>query len=154
MINSNDITSGHEVLFYTTPTTPRELKAATTSQNYESLFKNESAIGNVGQLQFVQEPAGKLRVFAMTDCFTQSIMQPVHRLLTSILKKIPNDGTSNQNASYARARQKALEHKCSYGYDLSAATDRLPIALQESILAGVFTASGYKLEVALHLARL
>lgn len=81
-------------------------------------------------------------------------MQPVHKLLTSILKCIPNDGTSNQSESYSRARQKSIVYGCSYGYDLSAATDRLPIALQVSILAGIFEASGFTLDVSLKLASL
>jgi len=69
-------------------------------------------------------------------------MQPVHKLLTSILKALPNDGTSNQTLSYERARQKSIDAGCSYGYDLSAATDRLPISIQVSILAGLFEAIG------------
>jgi hypothetical protein len=65
-------------------------------------------------------------------------MQPVHRMLTDILRLLPNDGTLNQNLSYRRAREKSIKYGCSYGYDLSAATDRLPITIQVSILRAVF----------------
>jgi len=81
-------------------------------------------------------------------------MQPVHKLLTSILKSLPNDGTSNQTLSYERARKKSIEAGCSYGYDLSAATDRLPISIQVSILAGLFEAIGVKPVDSLRLASL
>jgi len=69
-------------------------------------------------------------------------MQPIHKLLTSILKSLPNDGTADQGASYKRARDKSIKFGCSFGYDLSAATDRLPIAIQVPILAGVFESIG------------
>lgn len=81
-------------------------------------------------------------------------MNPVHKLLTSILREIPNDGTLNQTRSYERAREKALKYGCSYGYDLSAATDRLPISLQVSILRGVFRAIGLDRSIAVELSLL
>lgn len=72
-------------------------------------------------------------------------MQPVHKCLTNILRLLPNDGTLNQNLSYQRARAKSIQYGCSYGYDLSAATDRLPIGIQVSILRGVFQFYGMKI---------
>lgn len=81
-------------------------------------------------------------------------MSPIHDLLTSILKAMPNDGTSNQNASYKRARDKSIVAGKSFGYDLSAATDRLPISIQVSILAGVFESIGVKPLVSQQLANL
>jgi len=90
----------------------------------------------------------------MVDCLTQSILQPLHKLLSSILKSIPNDGTSDQSESYLRARQKSIKFKCSYGYDLSAATDRLPITLQVSIIAGLLVSIGVNQTDSLKLAKL
>jgi len=70
----------------------------------------------------------------MVDNWTQSIMKPLHDYLFSILKSLPNDGTFNQDLSFKRAQEKSIKYNCSYGYDLSAATDRLPISLQVAIL--------------------
>lgn len=51
---------------------------------------------------------------------------------------MPNDGTFDQHASVKRCMLKVKSSGCSYGYDLSAATDRLPIKLQTSILEVFF----------------
>jgi len=91
-------------------------------------------INYLGQLQFKDEPAGKVRVFAMVDSWTQSLLRPLHEYLSLILKQIPNDGTFDQDAAFKRAVSKAKVSKCSFGYDLSAATDRLPLAIQVSVL--------------------
>lgn len=70
----------------------------------------------------------------MVDIWTQSIMKVIHENLFSLLKSIPNDATFDQQASVNRCFQKVDESNCSYGYDLSAATDRLPIKLQVEVL--------------------
>lgn len=81
-------------------------------------------------------------------------MRPVHKLLTSLLRSLPNDGTLDQNASYKRARQKSIKYGCSFGYDLSAATDRLPISIQVSIMRGLFEAVNIPTDTAITLSLL
>lgn len=54
-----------------------------------------------------------------------------------ILKSLPNDGTFDQNLAFARAQEKASTYGVVFGYDLSSATDRLPIDLQVSIVASL-----------------
>lgn len=98
---------------------------------------------SIGQIQFAKEAAGKLRVFAMVDLWTQSMLSPLHTLLSKILRSLPNDGTFNQEASLVRAREKSIKYGCSYGYDLSAATDRLPIFIQVIVLRALFERLGY-----------
>jgi hypothetical protein len=88
----------------------------------------------VGKLSIKEEPAGKLRVFAMVDVWTQSILKPLHTFLFKFLGKLPNDGTMDQRASVERCFVKSSKTGQSFGYDLSAATDRLPISLQSKIL--------------------
>lgn len=87
-----------------------------------------------GSLQTKEEAAGKIRVFAMVDVWTQSLLRPLHDYLFSILKSLPNDGTFDQQASVNRCFEKSKASGCSFGYDLSAATDRLPLALQIAVL--------------------
>lgn len=88
----------------------------------------------LGQLSTKEEAAGKIRVFAIVDIWTQSALKPLHDRLFTFLRSLPNDGTFDQHASVRRAREKANIANQSFGYDLSAATDRLPIALQQVIL--------------------
>lgn len=78
----------------------------------------------------------------MVDAWTQCLLNPLHQLLFGFLRSLPNDGTFNQDASFARCVQKSKSSGCSYGYDLSAATDRLPVSIQEAILASVFSKIG------------
>jgi hypothetical protein len=92
--------------------------------------------GLLGSLSIREEP-GKLRIFAMVDSLTQWVLYPLHKALFSRLSKIPQDGTFNQTAPVerllSRMEDEGLEHV--WSYDLSAATDRIPVLLQEYLLA-------------------
>lgn len=65
-------------------------------------------------------------------------MRPLHDAIFSFLKSLPNDGTFDQRASVKRCFSKVSSAKCSFGYDLSAATDRLPISIQVQVLSSLF----------------
>lgn len=91
----------------------------------------------LGQLSFKEEAAGKLRVFALVDIWTQSFLKPVHQSLFSILRGLPNDGTFDQDASVRRSIEKSNLKGYAYSVDLSAATDRLPLAIQAHLLSEI-----------------
>lgn len=123
----------------------------TSSKNLLTLFKNLdyiinkynlSSIGShsdyLGALSFKEEAAGKLRVFAMVDIITQSMFEPLHSSLFSLFKKIPNDCTHDQNRGFRYAQELSLKYNCSFGFDLSSATDRLPVSSQAAILNSLF----------------
>jgi hypothetical protein len=80
-------------------------------------------------------------VFAMVDCFTQCLLKPVHDLLFRCLALIPQDGTrdrENPHESQVRPLKDLLQRtkgRVLWSLDLSAATDRLPIALQEQLVS-------------------
>jgi hypothetical protein len=99
---------------------------------------------DVGKLSVVEEP-GKKRIVAMVDIWTQWLLYPLHRFIfDKVLRLIPQDGTFNQ----AKPVRELLERASKAGrthfwsYDLSAATDRLPIALQILVL-GAFTLESF-----------
>lgn len=96
----------------------------------------------LGKLSIKEEAAGKARVFAMADSITQSVMSPLHSWVFDRLKAIPMDGTFNQSAPLSRLvslyKEGQLPGVTFYSYDLSAATDRLPISVQEQILSQLF----------------
>lgn len=87
-----------------------------------------------GKLSIKKEPAGKLRVFAMATVWDQTVLSNVHDMLFAFLRNLPNDGTFDQHASEMRARSKSINAGRSYGYDLTAATDRLPLNIQADLL--------------------
>lgn len=105
-----------------------------TDSKYHLSYIGDPETLFAGKLSIKEEAAGKLRVFAMVDGWTQSILKPIEQLLAKFLKSLPNDGVYDQNSSERRARSKSIIAGKSWGYDLSAATDRLPIELQLEVL--------------------
>jgi hypothetical protein len=95
-----------------------------------------------GQFAIKKESAGKVRVFALVDSITQSVMKPLHLALFKILNNIPNDGTFDQDASVTRCSVKAAAAGKAYSFDLSAATDRLPVDLTGNIIESLFKIPG------------
>lgn len=92
-------------------------------------FGNRFGIGKLG---FKAEAAGKIRVFAMVDSLTQMLLGPLHDALFNMLRKIPQDGTFDQIKPAEALLQRGL--RSFWSYDLSAATDRFPVSLQQAVL--------------------
>jgi len=86
-----------------------------------------------GKLGFKQEP-GKIRVFAMVNLITQALMQPLHDWIFSVLRCVPTDGTFNQVAPVELLIKRFIGKEYVASFDLSAATDRLPVVIQEALL--------------------
>lgn len=86
------------------------------------------------KLSIKRELGGKDRVFAMCDYFTQAILQPLHDHLSSILRGIPQDATFDQDAGADSVKLMTLSDEVLYSYDLTAATDRMPISLQKRVM--------------------
>jgi len=91
------------------------------------------ALLNRGKLALKFEAAGKVRVFAMVDGWTQSVLKALHHALFDILSNIPQDGTFNQLKPVHELMSRGFKEF--YSFDLSAATDRLPIDLQVRVLS-------------------
>jgi hypothetical protein len=96
----------------------------------------------LGKLSIKEEAAGKARVFAMADSITQSVMAPLNDWVFAKLKDLPMDGTFDQAKPLSRLvsqyKEGLLPNVTFYSYDLSSATDRLPISLQCDILSKLF----------------
>lgn len=90
--------------------------------------------GGLSQFAIKEEPAGKIRLFALVDNITQSIFRPLHDRLFDLLRVIPTDGTFDQEAAIRRAQDKAVKAGKAFSFDLSSATDRLPVLLSMYIL--------------------
>lgn len=91
----------------------------------------------LSQFAIKEEAAGKIRLFALLDSVTQSVLAPLHDQLFELLRIIPNDGTFDQEASIERSKVKAIEAGKAFSFDLTAATDRIPAKLTSEILQSI-----------------
>nr|QED42910.1 putative RdRp [Diversispora mitovirus B] len=134
----------------------------------------------LGKLGFKAEAAGKVRVFAMVDCFTQWLLEPLHKAVFQTLRLIPQDGTYDQvkPLDHLVDRQRKLQEDCKapgsfiprvtkrlpgdvrnakawalYSFDLSSATDRLPLVFQKALLSPILGAWGAEVWGCLLVAR-
>jgi len=89
----------------------------------------ESKIGNLRKLSVVKDTEGKSRIIAMADYWTQDVMFPLHKKLLNELRSIKSDVTFGQDIG-----EFGNEDHNYWSFDLTSATDRLPIFLYEDIL--------------------
>jgi hypothetical protein len=92
----------------------------------------------LGRLHPIPEAAGKVRVVAIVDYFTQIAMKPVHSHLLSILRKIKTDATFDQSGRVNEYYN--CNHSRHWSYDLKAATDLIPRALYLEVLTPLLVA--------------
>jgi hypothetical protein len=106
-------------------------------------FPSSSGVtpGTLGRLAALEEPAGKVRVVAMVDIITQWLLHPLHEALFELLRMIPTDGTYDQLRPIHRLLRRRPNGPF-YSFDLSAATDRIPLSLQKALLSPILTSWG------------
>nr|QDH87249.1 MAG: RNA-dependent RNA polymerase [Mitovirus sp.] len=96
-----------------------------------------SKLGRLAALN--KDGAGKRRIIAITDFWTQLVFRPLHSAIFAVLKKIEQDGTFDQFKPVETwVLPRVRLGFPAFSFDLSAATDRLPIALQQQILSHLF----------------
>jgi len=88
---------------------------------------------SLGKLAIKLEAAGKIRVFAISDYWTQWVCRPIQESMFSVLRTIPSDATFDQLKSV----QDFMSRPHSYiaSYDLKSATDLIPQQLYTKVLA-------------------
>lgn len=92
-------------------------------------------LAELGRLSVIHKVAGKARVIGITNYWLQVIFKPLHDDIFSILKGLETDGTKDQTKPLdALIRRVGHKKETFYCFDLTAATDRLPIELQSDIL--------------------
>lgn len=95
------------------------------------------------RLALLQEGGGKTRTIAIGDYWSQNVLRPLHDCLMGVLKRLETDGTYDQDDQFERISRLASHE--SHSFDLTSATDRFPIKLQEIVLSCMF---GEKLSTA------
>ncbi|BAJ23143.2 RNA-directed RNA polymerase [Rhizophagus sp. RF1 mitovirus] len=98
----------------------------------------------LGKLSVIEEWGGKARIVAQMDYWTQMALTPLHNTINHFLRALKEDGTFNQHAIAERVRQWTADPSMEvFSFDLTAATDRVPITFQESILSYLMTSKSF-----------
>lgn len=96
-----------------------------------------SKLGRLSALNV--DGAGKRRIIAITDFWTQLVFRPFHDCLFAMLKKIEQDGTFDQwKPIETWVLPRIRLGFPAFSFDLTAATDRLPILFQTQIFGFLF----------------
>jgi len=86
--------------------------------------------GSIRKLSVVPAPEGKSRIIAILDYWSQAALIPLHKEIFELLPRIKGDRTYDQTSFFSTLPTTGPYHSL----DLSAATDRFPISLQQGIL--------------------
>lgn len=86
------------------------------------------------KLTYFPDREDKVRVVAIFDYFSQSVLKPFHSYLYRVLKKIPQDCTFDQGAFKEIMKDRDIY----YSVDITAFTDRFPIQVIASVLKAKF----------------
>jgi hypothetical protein len=78
----------------------------------------------MGKLSLKHEAAGKVRVFAIVDYFTQWLLKPIHDSIFKILRRLPTDATFDQQGRVKDFASRGYSYIASF--DLKSATDLIP----------------------------
>lgn len=103
------------------------------AQHFFGDVMSNRPLTDLGKLALKHEAAGKMRVFAMVDPFTQWALYPLHKVILALIRRYKMDGTFNQ----VKPLSHMINSAALYSLDLSSATDRLPISLQVKLLTAI-----------------
>jgi hypothetical protein len=93
----------------------------------------------LGRFLEIEEWGGKKRIVATVDYWTQTLLEPLHQTINHFLRQLPMDGTFDQTRVAMGVKQSTSSLDSTvYSFDLTAATDRLPVIFQRSILTSAF----------------
>nr|UJQ92501.1 MAG: putative RNA-dependent RNA polymerase [Mitoviridae sp.] len=88
--------------------------------------------GKIRKISYFPDKENKVRVIAILDYWSQTVLKGLHHYLFKVLKKIPQDCTFHQGSF----KDKLMNSEVYYSADLTAATDRMPIQFISSVLKG------------------
>lgn len=82
----------------------------------------------------IPSPGFKSRVIAVGDYYTQYMLSPIHKWAFKVLSQIPSDYTFSHEKGFRRLSEFTRDSQYVACFDLSNATDALPVNLTEEIL--------------------
>jgi hypothetical protein len=86
-----------------------------------------------GRISFISDKGGKTRVIAIGNYWIQNTLKPLHQVMFKVLRSIAMDGTYDQISQSSRVAKATTEGPV-WSYDLTAATDRLPLIIQSDVM--------------------
>jgi len=93
----------------------------------------------LGRLHALYEAAGKVRVVAIVDYWTQLVLKPIHMWMFSVLELIPTDATFDQEGRVKEFANRGYSEI--YSLDLKSATDTIPMGLYRLLLLPILGAN-------------
>jgi hypothetical protein len=102
-----------------------------------------------GRITFVKAPGGKTRLVAIGNYYIQDVFKYIHRALYGVLRKIPQDGTYDQDQQSQIVKKLTKEKVDIWSYDLTKATDRFPVSIQKDVLKSLNKEIGDNWEIIL-----
>jgi hypothetical protein len=100
----------------------------------DSLSDSERQELRSGKLAFLPEKAGKVRIIAIGDSFSQNVLKPIHDSLMHILERIPEDCTFNQEKGAEFLSRVTSDSDFVASFDHSSCTDLFPARIQADVL--------------------
>lgn len=88
----------------------------------------------LGKLSVIRDPEAKMRVIAISDYFTQIYLKKIHEQIMSLLKHFNCDRTFTQDPIHSWSDNE----ESFWSLDLSSATDRFPLWLQQRLLNSLY----------------
>lgn len=101
-------------------------------------YFSESDRRLIRKLSIKDDKESKSRVFGILDYWSQAALKPLHDHVFKILKTNPKlqkvDATFNQDKGFSNIP----DSQVFYSFDLSSATDRMPIKLQQYVVTYLY----------------
>lgn len=91
----------------------------------------------VSRLAFIAEGGCKTRTIAIGDLFSQAVLLPLHDKLMKRLRSLGQDATFDQPKAIAWVKKNTQKGPM-WSFDLTTATDRFPVVLQEIVMRAMF----------------
>lgn len=93
-------------------------------------------IPELGKLCLKYEAAGKIRIFAIGDSWSQWVLKPLHDYIFDILRSLESDSTFDQDSSLETFISNN-KNSLFWSFDLKSATDMIPKELYVDLLNGL-----------------
>jgi len=91
------------------------------------------------RIRIKYESGGKARPFAIVDFFSQSALKSIHSFAMNWLKNQPNDGSDSHDLAAQAVKEWTSNPNLEiFSYDLTEATNRWPLYLQELVVQQMF----------------
>jgi hypothetical protein len=108
-----------------------------SSQWVEGLVEDTRKLTS-SRLALIADYAGKTRVVAIGDFYSQAALKPLHDHLFRILRKLEGDCTFDQDAGVRKVIQWHSEGRKTWSFDLKSATDRFPVSVIRLVMQKIF----------------